>query len=47
MEQKKSFSYFTVNGTVTVRLQEEGPYSIITHIDDLKEYFPDENFSVF
>ena len=40
--KKKKFSYFTVR----IRLQENGPYSIITHID-LKELFPDEDFSMF
>ena len=29
---------------VRIRLQEKGPYSITTHIDDLKELFPDEDF---
>ena len=45
--KKKIFSYFTVSGTVRIRLQEKGPYSIIAHIDDLKELFPDEDFSMF
>ena len=45
--RKKIFSYFTVGGTVRIRLQEKSPYSIITHIDDLKELFPDEDFSIF
>ena len=45
MEQEKRFSYFTVNGTVRIRFQEKGPYSIITHIDALKELLPDEDFS--
>ena len=45
--KKKIFSYFTVNCTVRIRLQEKGPYSIITHVDDLKELFPDEDFSMF
>ena len=45
--KKKIFSYFTVGGTVRIRLQEKSPYSIITHIDDLKELFPDEDFSIF
>ena len=45
--KKKIFSYFTVSGTVRIRLQEKGPYSIITHVDDLKELFPDEDFSMF
>ena len=45
--RKKIFSYFTVSGTVRIRLQEKGPYSIITHMDDLKELFPGEDFSMF
>ena len=45
--KKKIFSYFTVSGIVRIRLQEKGPYSIITHTDDLKELFPDEDFSMF
>ena len=45
--KKKIFSYFTVSGTVRIKLQEKGPYSIITRIDDLKELFPDENFLMF
>ena len=27
--------------------QKKGPYSIITHINDLKELFPDEDFQMF
>ena len=46
-KKKKIFSYFTVSGTVRIRLQEKGPYIIITHVDDLKELFPDEDFSMF
>ena len=34
------FSFFTVNGSV----RENGPYNIITHIDDLKDIFPDKYF---
>ena len=45
--KKKMFSYFTVSGIVRIRLQEKGPYSIITHVDDLKELLPDEDFSMF
>ena len=43
VEQEKIFSYFTVRA----RLQEKGPYSIITHIDDLKKLYLDEDFSIF
>ena len=45
--KKKIFSYFTVSGTVRIRFQEKGQYSIITHIDDLKELFSDEDFLMF
>ena len=45
--KQKKISYFTVNSTVRKRLQEKGPYSIITRIDDLKKLFPDEDFSMF
>ena len=45
--KKKIFSYFTVSDTVRRRLQEKGPYSIITHIDNLNRLFPDEDFSMF
>ena len=45
--KKKKFSYFTVNGTVRIRLQEKGPYRFITYIDDLKELLADEDFSIF
>ena len=43
VEQEKIFSDFTVRA----RLQEKGPYSIITHIDDLKKLYLDEDFSIF
>ena len=45
--KEKIFSYFTVTGTVRIMLQEKGPYSIITHNDDLKEIFPEEDFQCF
>ena len=41
------FSFFTVNGSVCIKLQENGSYNIITHIDEFKEIFPDEDFTVF
>ena len=44
---KKKFSYFTVIGIVMIRLPEKGTYSIITHTDDFKEIFLDEDFSMF
>ena len=39
-------SFFSVNGSVCIKLQENGSYNIITHIDDLKEIFPDEDFTM-
>ena len=36
-----------ITDTVRIRLQEKGPYSTITHIDYLKELFPDEDFPMF
>ena len=45
--KKKIISYFTVSGTVRIRLQEKGAYSFVKHIDDLKELFSDEDFSMF
>ena len=45
--KKKIFSCFTVTGTVRNGLKEKDPYSIIAHSDDLKELFPDEDFTMF
>ena len=45
--RRKLFSFFTINGSVRLKLQENGSYNIITHIDDLKEIFPDEDFTMF
>ena len=33
---QKIFLLFTVNGTVRIKLQQDGPYNSITHLDDLK-----------
>ena len=44
--RRKLFSFFTVNG-LAQKLPENGPNNIITHIDDLKEIFPDEDFTMF
>ena len=44
---RKLFSFSTVNGSVPKKLQENGLYNIITHIYDLKEIFPDEDFTMF
>ena len=43
----ETFSYFTVSGTVRIRLLDKGPYSVKTYIDDLKRLFPEEDFSLF
>ena len=38
------FSLFTVNGSIRIKIRENGPYNIITYIDDLKDIFSDEDF---
>ena len=35
------------SGTVIIRLQEIVPQSIVTSLEDLKELFPDQDFTVF
>ena len=35
------------SGTVSIRLQEMVPQSIVTSLEDLKELFPDQDFTVF
>ena len=40
------FSFFTVNGSIRIKIRENGPYNIITHINDLKDIFPDEDFTI-
>ena len=40
------FSFFTVNGSIRIKIRENGPYNIITHIDDLKDIFPAEDFTM-
>ena len=40
------FSFFTGNGSIRMKIRENGPYNIITHIDDLKDIFPDEDFTM-
>ena len=44
---KKIFSIFTVNGTVRLKLKQDGPCNSITHLDDLKSLFPEKNFVSF
>ena len=43
----KLLASITVNGLVRVKLQENGLYNIITHIDDIKEIFLEEDFAMF
>ena len=43
---KKIYSYFTVNGTVRIKQVENGPYKSITHINDLRALFPEEQISM-
>ena len=43
----KLLSSFTANGSIHLTLQENELYNIITHIDDLNEIFPDQDFTVF
>ena len=43
---KKIYSYFTVNGTVRIKQVENGPYKSITHINDLRVLFPVEQISM-
>ena len=43
--KKRIFSIFTVNGTVRLKLKQDGPYNSITHLDYLKSLFP-ENFTM-
>ena len=44
---KKKYFIILLLVVVRIRLQEKGPHNIITHIDDLKELFPDKDFSMF
>ena len=43
---KKICSCFTVNGTVRIKQVENGPYKSITHINDLRALFPEEQISM-
>ena len=43
---RKIYSYFTVNGTVRIKQVENGPYKSITHINNLRALFPDEQISM-
>ena len=44
-ELKKIYSYWSFNGTIKVKLSENGRIHAITHIKDLEELFPDDDFS--
>ena len=43
---KKIFSFFTINGTVQLKFKQDGSCNSITHLDDLKSLFPEENFTM-
>ena len=42
----QQISFFIANGSVRIKIREGGPYNIITHIDNLKYIFPDEDFTM-
>ena len=42
----KIYLYFTANGTVRIKQVENGPYKSITHINDLRALFPEEQISM-
>ena len=44
VEQKKKV-FFTITGTVRAKLQQQGTYKNMLHIDNLKDLFPDECFT--
>ena len=46
VQEIMEFLFFTVNGSVRIKLQKK-LYNIIIHSDDLDEIFPDEYFTVF
>ena len=43
---KKIYSYFTVNATVRIKQVENGPYKNITLVNDLRVLFPEEQISM-
>ena len=47
MEQAQIILFFTGNSFVRINLEENDWYNVINHIDDLKEIFPGEDFTVF
>ena len=40
--KQETISFFIVNGSIRIKISENGPYNIITHID----IFPDEDFTM-
>ena len=40
------FSFFSITGCARVKLQQQGMYQTITHIDDLKDLFLSECFTL-
>ena len=38
---------FIVNGTVSIKQVENGPYKTITHVSDLRAVFPEEQISMY
>ena len=43
---KKVYSYFTVNGTVRIKQFENGPYKSIIHVNDWRALFPEQQISM-
>ena len=43
---KKIYSCFTASGTVSIKHTENGPYKSITHVNNLRVLFPEEQISV-
>ena len=43
---KKIYSYFIVNSTVRIKQVENGPYKSITHVNDFRAPFPEEQVSM-
>ena len=43
---KKIFSFFAVDGTCRLKLEQDGPYNSLTYVDDLKSLFREENFTM-
>ena len=43
---KKIFWFFTFNGTVQLKLEQDDPYNSITHLDNLKSRSAKGNFTM-